>query len=297
MAVKYHINPQLGPLPCSAKTPEGCRYGAEAIHYDSTETARVAWEDQLRTEYGATVAHTSRSSATLELAPVRQYDLMGMDEIAALVESDREAYDDVVFAVDRKTKKIDEAWARLIAHSEPEPFSTFSRLSDEYREARQDAAIMESARQNSPFFSSRLKDAMSTDVVSRVGVATRLATSRPVDPSPSDEMIATLLEANDTEVREQFYRQVWGFRHMSDQVEKHAGSVSFKDGFALVNNGRGRVRGICAVPGFLSVSKNKMLLSEGVDGTVKRLASSAPEVNSWTLIAFRDHRKNSYTVS
>ena len=295
MAVKYHINPQRGPLPCSAKTPEGCRYGADTVHYDSTESARHAWEAQLGAEYGSTVAHSSRSAPPVDLPLVRPYDLMAPDEVAALIETDRSAYDDVVIATERATRRTDEAWSRLLAHKEPEPYAAFAGLVDEYNAARQDAALMESARQGSPFAASRLRDALSTDVVNRFAVAARLANSRPGPSSPSDTMVATLLGSSDPEARESFYRQVWGFHHLADQVEAHSGKVSVKDGFALVEERSGRVHGIAATPGLLSVSKNKVLIPDGVESVVVNMFKSAPEISSWTVTAFRDHRGNVYT--
>lgn len=52
MSVKYHINPDKGPLVCEAKTPDACRYGTDAPHFETRADAAAQWEKDLRTTFG-----------------------------------------------------------------------------------------------------------------------------------------------------------------------------------------------------------------------------------------------------
>lgn len=54
MAKRFHINPEKGPLPCSASTPEGCLYGPGTVHYTDREQATGVWMDSLAEQYGTT---------------------------------------------------------------------------------------------------------------------------------------------------------------------------------------------------------------------------------------------------
>lgn len=64
MAIKYHINPERGPLVCSASTPEKCHYGANAEHYGDLQEANSVWQGSLSEKYGT--FSTSKNPVTVK---------------------------------------------------------------------------------------------------------------------------------------------------------------------------------------------------------------------------------------
>lgn len=64
MAVKYHINPDKGPLVCEAKTPEACLYGADAPHFETKTAASAQWQEDLKETFGSIPAKKRKSRNT-----------------------------------------------------------------------------------------------------------------------------------------------------------------------------------------------------------------------------------------
>lgn len=62
MAVKYHINPDKGPMVCEAKTPEACLYGADALHFEKKADAAAQWQSELKEAFGSIPAKKRRTN-------------------------------------------------------------------------------------------------------------------------------------------------------------------------------------------------------------------------------------------
>ena len=91
MGVKYHINPERGPLVCSASAPDKCHYGADAKHYDNIESASSEWEKELAGTYGtfSVVKNTVSSKQKNKEDFMLKFDGMPFDEIQDFTDSSK----------------------------------------------------------------------------------------------------------------------------------------------------------------------------------------------------------------
>ena len=82
MAVKYHINPDKGPLVCEAKTPDACLYGSDAPHFATKAEASAQWQKDLRETFGNIPAKQRK----IRTSPLNNYESMSTEALVDFVD-------------------------------------------------------------------------------------------------------------------------------------------------------------------------------------------------------------------
>ena len=168
MAVKYHINPDKGPMPCSASIE--CPYGVDAPHFDNKADAQVVFEKQLSKSLKPlrSFRKVSKNSGSVDAA---------LRSLESTVESG--SYEDVInfanvskknYAVlkkllDMRSKESPERFAKL-DRLNPKKCSkdkritqkTFTNLKREYESFRNHTAMLVEAFVESRFYEPVAKD-------------------------------------------------------------------------------------------------------------------------------------------
>lgn len=93
-SVKYHINPQKGPMKCEASSVDRCLYGRRGEpHFQDEDEAQNFWQNSLKKEYGTLSSHNGLRKQTHHSKKfddiLESYD---MDSLRNFVNSDRNNY-------------------------------------------------------------------------------------------------------------------------------------------------------------------------------------------------------------
>lgn len=166
MAMKYHINPELGPLKCSAATPEACRYGVDSPHYDSVEKAMSAWEDQLTEEYGSFSTVVSKKSDVDKAKEdfVKNFNSWSFDELQSFVDASEDNHrivDEVIVDRMEETRRYKADLDAVNPYKGGDrgcDRETYKLMTREYNDFRDRTAELVEAHTESRFYSSIVID-------------------------------------------------------------------------------------------------------------------------------------------
>lgn len=169
MSIKYHINPQRGPLICSASSPERCKYGVDAKHFESTEEALAVWEEELSETYGS--FNVSSKVVTPSNPKVKQeffssFEGMDFHKIQSFANSSKENFKILGEVID---ERVEGAKQLSINIAEINPYSdsstrkcdreTYSSIMRSFNDYKDRTAELVDAHTESKFYKSLVEDA------------------------------------------------------------------------------------------------------------------------------------------
>ena len=183
MGVRYHINPELGPLACST-TSEKCFYGPDAPHYEDATEAAILWSGELNEKYGTfAVAKSSNTRVnkadfalslnSLTFSEIQEY----ADTSAAHLAVIDEIIQDRAGETQHIRKNLSRIHPRNGAPGSACDLETYEELIRDYESYRNNTAELVEAYIESKFYASKVLRVSPN----KIGHAIRIDTS-PIQP-------------------------------------------------------------------------------------------------------------------
>ena len=109
MAVKYHINPDKGPLICEAKTPDACLYGSDAPHFGTKEEASEQWQKDLKNTFGSIPVKRRKTRKNI----LTNYEEMTTESLIDFADESFANYQVVESIIDERLKYTEDRFSSL----------------------------------------------------------------------------------------------------------------------------------------------------------------------------------------
>lgn len=117
MSVRYHINPERGPLRCTASSPERCKYGSDAPHFNSVGEAEKVWQSALEEQYGALGGAQKKPQSVAAVARtdfLRNIDTHLPSDIIEFADKSRTNHEAVSAMIDDRCAKTADKFDRVM---------------------------------------------------------------------------------------------------------------------------------------------------------------------------------------
>lgn len=185
---KFHINPEKGPKPCSAKNGQ-CPYGSDAPHFETREAAQSEFENILEKQNGAFAALKKTTPKTQLLNTemfVASFESMAYSNVEEFANASRENHEFINRLIDERSEESYEFFQKLekinpnkVERSKACDQETYKSLKRDYEAFRDKTAELVEAHTESKFYKQLAEPLPNPE---RIGDAVRLTGFAPNTP-------------------------------------------------------------------------------------------------------------------